>query len=601
LKPAWNRALAVGVLAAVTAVAFLLALTFFRKGGYSERQSYLVHAYFSDATGLSWKSRVQIAGIQIGEVVDISLEGAKARLDIRVKNDIELHSDACITKTFPSALLPDALLEAVPGSDEKPLLKSLPEAERRITCVREATSVQQLLDSMAKIAQDVQAVTGDLAQTVAGDRGLKEIVENLASATKRIDETIAENQDNLAGILADARGFTSDLREISRRDKDKIGRSATNVELLTARLNIVAASLQEIIDPGSSGPAAPAPRGGGANPGGGARKPRIDRSDAYARAESAEDAAAAAEAAAASARAQALGAATPEERAVAVEQARGVKQAVEKLTDSLDSLDQLISRVNEGKSVAGRLLVDERLGRKLGVAAEDLADQLDKIFKMQVQLQLRSEWLLNQTLQNDGRPGTKLYFGVRLLPRPDKYYLLELVSDPRGVDTVTTESLTTRLPDGSTEQTITTKNLNEDKLTFSLQIAKRYGPATFRIGIIEGSGGAGADLHLFRDKLQLSASMYQFSRAFQEERLSGSSSVLYPRAKVWLNYYFFDNFFVTTGADDFLNRWEQGNYPGGRSFNLGTDVFFGLGVFFTDDDLKTLLGAGAGSAVPAGG
>ena len=74
VKPAVNRALAVGVLAAVTGVAFLVALTFFRKGGYSERDSYLVYAYFSDATGLTWKSRVQIAGIQIGEVDEIALE-----------------------------------------------------------------------------------------------------------------------------------------------------------------------------------------------------------------------------------------------------------------------------------------------------------------------------------------------------------------------------------------------------------------------------------------------------------------------------------------------------------------------------------------------
>jgi phospholipid/cholesterol/gamma-HCH transport system substrate-binding protein len=561
LKPAWNRALAVGVLAAVTLAAFVLALTFFRKGGYSEKDSYLVHADFSDATGLTWKSRVQIAGIQVGEVVDITLLGAKARLDIRIKRGIELHTDACLTKTFPSALLPDALLEVIPGSEEKPLLSSLPEEERLITCVREATSVQQLLDSLAKIAADVQLVTSDLAETVAGDKGLREIVENLASATKRIDEAIAENEQNLADILANTREFTSDLREISERDKDKIGRIASNLEQLTAKLNLMATSLQEIIDPGSAPPGSAAPPGVSG----------------------------------------AVAEATPAERTAAAEQARGVRQAVEKLTGSLSSLEELINKVNEGKSIAGRLLVDERLGRKVGNATEDLADQLDRIFKMQVQLQLRSEWLLNQTLQNDGRPGTKLYFGIRLLPRPDKYYLLEVVSDPRGVETVTTESDTTLLPDNTTQQTISTRTLNEDKLTFSFQIAKRYGPATFRGGIIEGSGGAGMDLHLMRDRLQISASMYQFSRAFQESRLTGSSSTLYPRAKVWLNYYFLDNFFVTTGADDFLNSWEQGNYPGGRSFNIGTDVFFGVGVYFTDDDLKTLLGAGAGSAVPSGG
>jgi phospholipid/cholesterol/gamma-HCH transport system substrate-binding protein len=561
LKPAWNRALAVGVLAAVTGVAFILALTFFRKGGYSEKDSYLVHAYFSDATGLTWKSRVQIAGIQVGEVVDIELEGAKARLDIRVKRDIELHTDTCLTKTFPSALLPDALLEVIPGSPEKPLLSDLPEDERRITCIREATSVQQLLDSLAKIAADIQLVTNDLAQTVAGDKGLREIVENLASATRRIDDAIAENEQNLQDILANTREFTADLREISGRDKDKIGRIASNLEQLTQKLNVMASSLQEIIDPGAAPPGAAVPSG-------------------------VQDA---------------VAAATPGERAAAAEEARGVRQAVNKLTGSLENLEELIGKVNEGKSIAGRLLVDERLGRKTGAALEDVADQLDRIFKMQVQLQLRSEWLLNQTLQNDGRPGTKLYFGVRLLPRPDKYYLLELVSDPRGVDTVTTETETRLNPDGTTDRTITTRNLNEDKLTFSLQIAKRYGPATFRGGIIEGSGGAGMDLHLLNDKLQVSASIYQFSRAFQEERLTDETSTLYPRAKVWLNYYFMDNFFVTTGADDFLNSWDQGNYPGGRSFNIGTDVFFGLGVYFTDDDLKTLLGAGAGSAVPSGG
>jgi phospholipid/cholesterol/gamma-HCH transport system substrate-binding protein len=557
VKPAWNRALAVGVLAAVTGAGFLVALTFFRKGGYSERDSYLVHASFSDATGLTWRSRVQIAGIQVGEVAEIQLVDAKARLGIRVKKGIDLRTDACLTKTFPSALLPDALLEVIPGSRSKPTLESLPEEQREITCVREATSVQQLLDSLAKIAADVQLVTSDLAGTVGGDKGLREIVENLASATKRIDQTLADNQDNIGSLVTNVRDFTADLREISHRDKDKIGRIATNVEELTARLKVVAASLQEIIDPGS------------ANRSGEAEPPQKVK--------------------------EAVANASPEERHAAAEQARGVRQAVDKLTSSLDKLDQLIAKVSEGKSVAGRLLVDERLGRKLGNAAEEYADYVDRVFKLQVQLQLRSEWLLNQTLQSSGRPGTKLYFSARLLPRPDKYYLVEIVSDPRGVDTTTTETDTTRLPDGTTQQTVTTRKLNEDKLTFSVQLAKRYGPMTFRIGIIEGSGGVGADLHLFKDRLQLSTSIYQFQRAFQSD-VVGTTKPVYPRAKVWINYYFLDNFFVTTGADDFLNRWQQGQYPGGRSFNIGTDVFFGGGLYFTDDDIKTLLGAGAGSA-----
>jgi phospholipid/cholesterol/gamma-HCH transport system substrate-binding protein len=89
------------------------------------------------------------------------------------------------------------------------------------------------------------------------------------------------------------------------------------------------------------------------------------------------------------------------------------------------------------------------------------------------------------------------------------------------------------------------------------------------------------------DRLQLSLSMYQFSRSDQDA---------FPRAKVWANYNFLQHFYATTGVDDFLNRWHTGKYPSGRSFNIGTDVFFGVGLYFTDDDLKTLLLSGAGSA-----
>jgi len=120
------------------------------------------------------------------------------------------------------------------------------------------------------------------------------------------------------------------------------------------------------------------------------------------------------------------------------------------------------------------------------------------------------------------------------------------------------------------------------------EAAKRFGPVAFRGGIIESSGGVGSDLHLFDDRLQVSVSVYQFSRPFPG---------VFPRAKFWLNYNFMQHFYLTAGSDDFLNRWREGRYPGGPKFTLGTDAFFGGGLFFTDDDLKTLMGMGAGSLV----
>jgi phospholipid/cholesterol/gamma-HCH transport system substrate-binding protein len=119
-------------------------------------------------------------------------------------------------------------------------------------------------------------------------------------------------------------------------------------------------------------------------------------------------------------------------------------------------------------------------------------------------------------------------------------------------------------------------------------MAMRYGPIAFRAGIIDSSGGVGSDLFLFDERLQVSVSIYQFSRPFPG---------VFPRAKFWLNYSFLQHFYLTAGSDDFLNQWRSGRYPGGPKFSLGTDVFLGGGIFFTDDDLKTLIGMGAGSAV----
>ena len=524
-----NKATAVGLLVAVTLAVFILALTFFKKGGFTDADSYVVHAYFSDATGLSWKSKVQIAGIQVGEVAAITLEGTRARLELRIKNEVEVRSDACLTKTYPSALLPDALLQLFPGSPDRPSLRAAAEGEREITCVRESASVQQLLDAMAKITTDVSKLTGDLASTVGGEKGsIREIIENLATLTRKVEGVVAENTGSLNAILKNAEAFTADLRDVSHSEKERIKQIALNVEDLTAQLKRVASSVERLIE----GEPGTAPAGGAPGAPGGE---------------------------------------------VAKTEARGIRQSIEKINDSVAKLNELISKVQEGKSAVGKLLVDEKLGRQVGDAVGGAADYIDRMLKLQIEMNMRAEWLFNQS-------AAKTYFGVRLLPRPDKYYMLDIVSDPRGVDTVKTETFTGT--GGGTSLTTTT---HEEKLTFSLQLAKRYGPMAFRVGIIESSGGVGMDTHFLDDRLTLSVSAYQFTRP-QVKAL--------PRAKVWANYRFAKYFYVTAGTDDFLNAWNTGRYPGGPSFAWGNDIFAGGGLTFTDDDLKVLMGSGVTKAIP---
>jgi phospholipid/cholesterol/gamma-HCH transport system substrate-binding protein len=515
-----NKALAVGVLVAAAGTIFLVAYTFFRKGGLSERDSYAVHASFDDVTGITWKSRVQIAGIPVGEVDKVTLVGGdKARLDLRISREVVLHTDACLTKRFPSALLPDALLEATSGSAAKPRLQDLPEEEREITCVREAASAAKLLDSLAKVAADIQVVTSDLAKTVGGPEGsMRDIIQNLAHVSRTIDEVVGQNAGKLGRTLSNAEAFTLTIREIAEKDRERYHVIAKNVAEASERLNQVLKSVQEIV---------------------GGQEPQLKES------------------------------------------VQGVRQALDKLNRSLDQIEKTVDAVAEGKGVAGKLLADEQLGEKVGTAIDQYVDYADRLYKLQLEVRLRSEWLLNQA-------GAKTYAGIRIIPRPDKYYLLEIVSDPRGVNSVSTETVTTlNQTTGQQVTTVSTIARNEQKLTVSAEFAKRFGWATFRIGVIESSGGVGSDIHLFDDALQISVDVYQFTRASQD---------VFPRAKLWANWSFLDHFYLTAGTDDFLNKWRGGSYPGGPRFVIGRDVFFGAGLFFTDQDLKTLFGAVGGSA-----
>jgi phospholipid/cholesterol/gamma-HCH transport system substrate-binding protein len=515
----------VGLLVAVCITVFLVAFTFFKKGGYDADESYLVHAYFVDATGLNWKSRIQIAGIQVGEVESIRLVGDRARLEMRVKNTIILRTDTCLTKRLPSPLLPDALLDVALGTSET-ALRDLPEDKRQITCVIESSGMQKVFDSLSKVATDIQTITGDLSSNLGGAQGsLRQIIDNLAEVSETINDVLNKNERQVGVILENTAAFTSDLREITEGQGDRYRNIAVNVEVASKQLREVLDTVQGIL---------------GSNKG---------------------------------------------EMAQSVD---GLRDALGKLNHSLEEIDKVATRIGEGKGVAGKLLADERLGNRVASTIDGVADYVDRVVGMKTELSLRTEWLLNQK-------GVKAYFGLRLIPKPDKFYLIELIADPRGVDTVVVDNTLQQNRDPNTGQvlsttdTVTTQTRHESDLRFSLQIGKRWGPLTLRAGVIESSGGAGADLTLFSDALQLSVSVYQFSRP---------DSALYPRTKVFANYVFLQHLYATAGVDDFMNTWRAGRYPGGPRFSVGNDVFFGLGLFFTDDDLKAIMTTVGGAPRP---
>src|SRR5688572_76162 len=160
-----------------------------------------------------------------------------------------------------------------------------------------------------------------------------------------------------------------------------------------------------------------------------------------------------------------------------------VNRAAKSLESALGHIDNVAGRVDRGEGTIGRLTKDEALINEVQGVAEGVNDYVDSLRRLQTIVGLRSDYnFLANTI--------KSYVELRLQPREDKYYLIELINDPRGKTSFTQTDVDTTNPnDPAHYRTVTTTTT--DAFRFSIQFARRIGPFTGRFGIKESTGGVG--------------------------------------------------------------------------------------------------------------
>jgi phospholipid/cholesterol/gamma-HCH transport system substrate-binding protein len=226
------------------------------------------------------------------------------------------------------------------------------------------------------------------------------------------------------------------------------------------------------------------------------------------------------------------------------------------LNNALSHIDSISGRIDRGEGTVGRLTKDETLINEVQGVAEGVNDYVGNLQRLQTVVGLRSDYnFLANTI--------KSYVQLRLQPREDKYYVVELINDPRGLTSITqTDVDTTNPTQPSHYRTITTTT--SDSFRFTLQFAKRLGPFTGRFGIKESTGGVGLDLHLLHDRFELTQDMF----AFAEQ--------LVPRYRAYIAYEFIHRLWLIGGVDNIFLSAQR-------------DYFLGLQLRFNDEDLKTIL------------
>lgn len=229
-----------------------------------------------------------------------------------------------------------------------------------------------------------------------------------------------------------------------------------------------------------------------------------------------------------------------------------VKEASKSAELALASIEKVSKRIDQGEGTLGKLVTDDSMYNNIDSAAKGISDYVSRVERMKTTVAFRNEYLF---------PESKSYFTLELKPKPDQYYILEVLTDPWGKYD-RTETVT----NGVTSVTETYK----DKLKFSLEFAKRWGNLAIRMGILESTGGAGADWFAFDDRVKFSVDSWNFnSKEPHNERAHVKATATWAISKL---------IFVNGGMDNILNTDRRHG-------------FIGAGLTFNDDDMKYLMGS----------
>lgn len=496
--------------------------------------------YFNDVSGLQKKADVKIAGVKVGwvETIELLQDG-----DLQAKAHVMVNRRYHLYRDAyavvrQEGLLGSKYLEIVPGDAMLPALGS---GQALGKPTKPPVSIDELLQRFKTIAINVEDITGSLKEVVGTQESdqLRGMIDNFSTAAK-----------NMAT-------FSETLNRTIEHNEHTIGAMFTDFKDLAREIRTGWPSVQQGIENISGA---------------------VDRdfNRIASKFESSADA---------------------------------IEDAALQARDGLRSVGEVADKINQGKGFLGKLVTEDDTYYDIKVAAQGLKNYFAKVERLGIVFDAHSEnmWGVGENfvdhIDSDvWKKDAKGYFGVRVHPTEDRFYILQAIGSRKGwvqrytemkrfpgaSGQIPDECSTGCIPDLTPTRTIV--QIYDDQcrestiqyrggLKFNLQVAKTFNDIALRFGVFENTGGVAVDYDIpfgqerFRWVTSLEA--YDF---YGDDRLNDQR----PHLK-WLNRIFmFNNMYMTFGADDFISKHNA-------------NAFFGFGLRFADDDMKYVLSTLGGS------
>lgn len=250
------------------------------------------------------------------------------------------------------------------------------------------------------------------------------------------------------------------------------------------------------------------------------------------------------------------------------------REGMDKVDPQIDEAQQIMEAINEGsgedwKGTLGRMVNQPQLADDIEDATESIKEGTASFNRFKAYLGLRTEYNIFS-----GVP--RVYLTAEIRSRSDKFYLVEL--EKGGLGGYPTDELSdvAHAPQYQRYQQI------RDTLRFTAQFGKQFGWFQVRGGVKDSTFGAGTDI--LAGRLKVSTDVFgAFDRT--------------PRLKITAAFEVLKGAYIIGGIDDALNSPGRLQIVTGNTdlpvqfetLRFGRDYFLGGTLYFTDEDLATMI------------
>lgn len=416
--------LKVGILALLSIIV-LVAGTLFVGNFHLFQKTYLMDVYFDFVNGLQEGAPVQLDGVKMGTVKKITVHPERNHpivVTLQLPTTTKMRQNARIY-VDTMGLMGEKYVEIDAGSSNLPFL-----TQGLAVNGENPTDMQDILNSTKEVVENLKnssKVISDVLTNESTKNVLFNFMVRLDNVSKNINDLVAQRRPDIDKFAVNLRILSENMKGVVNEMNDMIKENSGNIQKVTSNMAQISEDIR-------------------------AHSAKISEN---------------------------LDALTEQLRGTATEgrpdlqtTLKNFRDASEEFKKSMEKLDTITSRVEQGKGTVGKLVSDDGLYNQATAtmssvrSAASMISSGGKMFGgIEIDYEMRYRGEVNR-FRND--------INIRMTPNDEKYYLLG-ASDIGG------------------------------DVGLDLMYVRREGPLDIKLGILESKASAGFDYNLFKNRLTM--------------------------------------------------------------------------------------------------